>query len=146
MKLFKVKCNGAALVCISVGFYERKGWDMWPSMMSLSKCTHTHTHTAVSSEHTHTHTHTHTYTHTPTVNTHPEQWAANTVAPREQLGVRCLAQGHLSCGIEALPPPTVPAGLETRTCDLRVTNPTLYIRPRLYLFICIYFIFFICYC
>ncbi len=78
-----------------------------------------HTHTAVSSE----------QTHTPTVNTHPDQWAANAVAPREQLGLRCLAQGHLSCGIEALPPPTVPAGLETRTCDLRVTNPTLYIRP-----------------
>ncbi len=31
-------------------------------------------------------------THT-AVNTHPEQWAA--VAPGEQLGVRCLAQGHL---------------------------------------------------
>ncbi len=30
-----------------------------------------------------------------TVNTHPEQWAANAAAPGEQLGVRCLAQGHL---------------------------------------------------
>ncbi len=38
---------------------------------------------------------------THTVNTHPEQWAANAVAPGEQLGVRCLAQGsHLSRGIE----------------------------------------------
>ncbi len=34
------------------------------------------------------------------MNTHPEQWAANAVAPGEQLGVRCLVQGHLSRGIE----------------------------------------------
>ncbi len=55
-------------------------------------------------------------------------------APGEQLGVRCLAQGsHLSRGIEgvrerwySLPPPTIPAGPETRTRDLRVTRPTLY--------------------
>ena len=45
-----------------------------------------HTH---SSEHTHTHRE-----HT------PEQWAAiYAAAPREQLGVRCLAQGHLSHGV-----------------------------------------------
>ncbi len=70
---------------------------MWPSMVTHtrnlcsafnpSKCTHT----AVSSEQTHTHT----------VNTHPEQWAAIYVAvPGEQLGGQCLAQGHLSRGIE----------------------------------------------
>ncbi len=60
-------------------------------------------------------------------NTHLEQWAAiYAAAPREQLGVRCLAKGHLSCGIKAetaghsLPPLTIPAGTETRT-----------IRPRL---------------
>ncbi len=49
-----------------------------------------------------------------------EHWAANAVAPGEQLGVRCLAQGsHLSRGIEggesagySLPPPTIPAGPE----------------------------------
>ncbi len=72
-----------------------------------------HTHTAVSSEHT--------------------QWAANAAAPGEQLGVRCLAQGsHLSRGIEpgesaghSLPPPTIPAGPETRTRDLQVTSPSL---------------------
>ncbi len=66
------------------------------------------------------------------MNTHPEQWAANAAAPGEQLGVRCLAQGfHLSRGIEggesagySLPPPTFPAGPETRTRDL--TSPTLY--------------------
>ncbi len=34
------------------------------------------------------------------VNTHPEQWAAIAPAPGEQLGVLCLAQGHLSHGIE----------------------------------------------
>ncbi len=37
---------------------------------------------------------------THTVNTHLEQWAAIAPAPREQLGVWCLAQGHLSHGIE----------------------------------------------
>ncbi len=37
---------------------------------------------------------------THTVNTHPEQWATIAPAPGEQLGVRCLAQGHLSHGIE----------------------------------------------
>ncbi len=58
--------------------------------------------------------HTHTSENTHTVNTHPEQWAAiYAAAPGEQLGVRCLAQGHLSHGIEggesvvhSLPPPT----------------------------------------
>ncbi len=63
-----------------------------------------------------------------------EWWAANAVAPGEQLGVRCLAQGsHLSRGIEGgestgylLPPPTIPAGSETRTHNLQVTRLTLY--------------------
>ncbi len=74
--------------------------------------------------------HTHSSEHTHTVNTHPEQWAAIYVAvPGEQLGVRCLAQGHLSRGIEggesagySLPPPTIPAGprLEPVTFGLRV--------------------------
>ncbi len=33
--------------------------------------------------------------------THPEQWATiYAAAPGEQLGVRCLAQGHLRHGIE----------------------------------------------
>ncbi len=67
------------------------------------------------------------------MNTHPEQWAAIYAAvPGEQLGVQCLAQGHLSRGIEggestvnSLPPPTIPAGPETRTRDLWVTSPTL---------------------
>ncbi len=44
---------------------------------------------------------THTAVNTHTVNTHPEQWAAiSAAAPGEQLGVLCLAQGHLSRGIE----------------------------------------------
>ncbi len=64
------------------------------------------------------------------VNTHPEQWAAiYAAAPGEQLGVRCLAQGHLSRGFEvgesavhSLPPPTIPTGprLELTTFGLRV--------------------------
>ncbi len=61
---------------------------------------------------------THTAVNTYTVNTHPEQWAAiYAAAPGEQLGVWCLAQGHISRGIEGgesavylLPPPTIPAG------------------------------------
>ncbi len=71
--------------------------------------------------------------HTHTVNTHPEQWAAiYAAAPGEKLRVRCLAQGHLSRGIEggesavhSLPPPTIPAGPETRTRNLWVTSSTL---------------------
>ncbi len=59
------------------------------------------------------------WTHTHTMNTHPEQWAAiYAAAPGEQLGVRCLAQGHFSRGnegeesaVHSLPPPTIPAGL-----------------------------------
>ncbi len=68
-------------------------------------------------------------THT-AVNTHPEQWAdINAAAPGEQLGVRCLAQGQLSRGIDggesaghSPPPPTIPAGprLEPATFGLRV--------------------------
>ncbi len=88
------------------------------SAFNPSKCTHT----AVN---THTHTH--------TVNTHSEQWADIYVAAHgDQLGVRCLAQGHLSCGIEggertlrSIPPPTIPPGPETRTRDLWITSPTL---------------------
>ncbi len=71
--------------------------------------------------------------HTHTVNTHPEQCAAiYAAAPGEQLGVRCIAQRHLSRGIEgeesavhSLPPPTIPAGPETRTHNLWITSPTL---------------------
>ncbi len=69
-------------------------------------------------------------THTHTVSTHLEQWAAIYAAvPGKQLGVRCLAQGQLSRGIEgeesavhSLPPPTIPAGprLELATFWLRV--------------------------
>ncbi len=87
-------------------------WNLCSAFIT-SKCTHT----AVRSE-----------------QTHPEQWAANAAAPGEQLGIWCLAQGsHLSRGIEggesagySLPPSTIPAWPETRTCDLWVTSPTLY--------------------
>ncbi len=45
--------------------------------------------------------HTHGSEHIHTVNTHPEQWATIYAAAHgEQLGVRCLARGHLSRGIE----------------------------------------------
>ncbi len=99
---------------------EWKWSDVWPSMV-------THTRNLCSAFNPSMCTHT-------VLNTHPEQWAANAAAPGEQLGVRCLAQGSpLSRGIEggesagySLPPPTIPAGPETRTRNLRVTSPTLY--------------------
>ncbi len=63
---------------------------------------------------------------------HPEQWAAIAPAPREQLGVRCLAQGHLSHGIEggesavhSQSPPSIPAGPEIQTHNLWITSLTL---------------------
>ncbi len=83
-------------------------------------------------------THTHTHTHTHTVNTHPEQWAGMCAEPK-QLWVQCLAQGHLSHGIEgeegavhSLPP-------TYNSCQTRDSNPqpsgyksdSLSIRPRL---------------
>ncbi len=69
---------------------------------------------------------------THSMNTHPEQWAAIYAAVSgEQLVVQCLAQGHLSRGIEggesavhSLPPPTIPAGPETRARNLWITSPT----------------------
>ncbi len=53
-----------------------------PSAFNPSKCTHT----VVSSEQTNTHTHTHTHS----VNTHPEQWAANAAAPGNSWGFGAL--------------------------------------------------------
>uniref|UniRef100_A0A8C1XZQ5 FMRP translational regulator 1 n=1 Tax=Cyprinus carpio TaxID=7962 RepID=A0A8C1XZQ5_CYPCA len=53
--------------------------------------------------------------HTHTVNTHPDQWAANyAAAPGKQLGVWCLAQGHLSRGIAGprLVPTTLGLGVK----------------------------------
>ncbi len=77
---------------------------------------------------------------THTVNTHLEQWAAiHAAAPGEQLGVWCLAQGHLSRGIEGgrerctFTPPTYNS---CRTWDsnsqpLDYESDSLTIRPRL---------------
>ncbi len=57
--------------------------------------------------------------------THLEQWAANTAAPKEQLGVRCLAQGsHLSHG-QFQPEPR----FEPTTSGYK--SDALSIRPRL---------------
>ncbi len=79
--------------------------------------------------------HTYSSEHKHTVNTHPEQWAANAVVLGEQLGVRCLAQGsHLSRGIEGgenahyllpLPDPK----FEPTTSGYK--SDALSIRPRL---------------
>ncbi len=103
-------------------FWKWKWSDIRPSMV-------THTRNLCSAINP-SEVHTHSSEHTHTVNTHPEQWAAIYAAvPGEQLRVRCLAQGHLSRGIEggesaghSLPPPTIPAGLrlELATFGLRV--------------------------
>ncbi len=72
----------------------------------------------IQSAHTQQWTHTHSSEHTP-----------GAVGSQSCFGargaVRCLAQGHLSRGIEgeesaehSLPPPTIPAGPETRTYNL----------------------------
>ncbi len=127
-----------------------KWCDIQPSMMTHTRnlCsvfnpskvhtrTHTHAHTHA---HTYAHAHTHAHTHTHTVNTHPEQ-CIYAAAPGEQLGVRFLAQGHISRGIEGgesavhlLPPPTIPAGprLELANIGLWVRFST--IRPQLPLY------------
>ncbi len=75
---------------------------------------------------------THPSAHTHTLNTHPEQWAAIAPTPGEQLGVWCLAQGHLSHGIEgresavhSQSPPSIPARPEFRTHNLWITSLTL---------------------
>ncbi len=84
--------------------------------------------------------HTHSSEHTHTVNTHPEQWAAiYTAAPGEQLGVRCLAQRHLSCGIKGwrerctFTPPhlqSLPAR-DSNSQPLDYESDSLTIRPQL---------------
>ncbi len=121
--------------CPKQDFIEKQWmWhDTWPSMM-----THTQNSCSVFNP-SKVHTHSSELTHTHTANTHLEQWAAiYAAAPGEQLRVRCLAQGHLSRGIEgeesagpSLPPPTIPAGtrLELATFQLWVRLST--IRPQL---------------
>ncbi len=62
------------------------------------------------------------------MNTHPEQWTAiYAVEPGEQLRVQCLAQEHLSHGIEggessvhSLPPTYNSCQTELTTFGLRV--------------------------
>ncbi len=108
---------------IKSGFKVMWGQVWWPILrIGVLHLTH--------QEHTHTHTH--------TVNTHPEQWAGICAEPK-QLWVRCLAQGHLSHGIEggegavhSLPP-------TYNSCQTGDSNPqpsgyksdSLSIRPRL---------------
>ncbi len=77
--------------------------------------------------------HTHSSEHTHTVNTHPEQWAAiYAAAPGEQLGVRCLAQGHLSHGIDdqQFHQQFLPAR-DSNSQLLDYESDSLTIRPRL---------------
>ncbi len=83
---------------------------------------------------------THIAVNTHTVNSHPEQWAAIYAAAHgEQLGVRCLAQGHLVVVLKVErvlyihsphpPPMTIPAGTRFKLANLWVWLST--IRPRL---------------
>ncbi len=91
---------------------------MWPSMV-------THTRNLCSASNT-SKVHTHSSEHTHTVNTHPGAVAAILCCgARGAVGVRCLAQGHLSRGIEgdeerctSLPPPTIPADLRLELANL----------------------------
>ncbi len=78
------------------------------------------------------------HTHT-AVNTHPEQWAAiYAAAPGGQLGVRCLAQGHLSHGVEggestgySLPHLQFLPAWDSNSQPLDYESDSLTIRPRL---------------
>ncbi len=88
--------------------------------------------------------------------THTQQWVVNKHTlwthtrssgqpllqrPGEQLGVRCLAQGHLSHGIEggesavhSQSPPTIPAGVRIEPANQRPSGykpNSLTIRPQL---------------
>ncbi len=73
------------------------------------------------------------------MNTHPEQWAAiYAAAPGEQLGVRCLAQGNLSRGIEgeesagySLPHQQFLPARDSNPQPLDYESDSLTIRPRL---------------
>ncbi len=83
--------------------------------------------------------HTHSSENTHTVDTHQEQWAAIYAAvPGEQLGVRCLAQEHLSHGIEVdralvihAPPLQSLPDLRLETATFGYESESLTIRPRL---------------
>ncbi len=84
--------------------------------------------------------HTHSSEHTHTVNKHPEQWAAIYVAaPGSSWGVRCLAQGHLSRGIEGGERALYIHSPTYNSCRTWDSNPrplgyesdSLTIRPRL---------------
>ncbi len=78
-------------------------------------------------------------THPPWTHTRSSGQPFYAVAPEEQLGFQCLAQGHLSRGIKGgestvhlLPPTKIPAGPETRTRNLLdYESDSLTIRPRL---------------
>ncbi len=95
----------------------------WSSAFNPSKCTHTQQWVV----------------NTHTVNTHLEQWAAIAPAPGEQLGVRCLVQGHLSHGIEggesavhSQSPPSIPAGARIKPVTSGYKPNSLTARPQLF--------------
>ncbi len=93
---------------------ERTCGQVWSSILRICALCSSSAHTTVSSEQTH-------HGHTPgAVGSHLR-------------AVQCLAQGsHLSHGIEGgrecctfTTPPTIPASIETQTCDLWVTSTVM---------------------
>ncbi len=66
-------------------------------------------------------THTHTHTH----REHTHRAVVGSVLAQGSLLSRGIEGGERALVIHS-PPPTIPAGPETRTHDLRVTSPTLY--------------------
>ncbi len=93
-------------------------------------CAHTHS-SEHSSQYTHTHTHTHTHCeHTPgTVGSHLCCGARGAVGGSvsfSRVSPQSWYWRRRESADYSLPPPTIPAGPETRTRNLRVTSPTLY--------------------
>ncbi len=94
---------------------KKKKSDMWLSMVTiLGIC-------ALQLTHPHTAVNTHTWS------------TIYAAAPGEQLGIRCLAQGHHGRGIEGgestvhslPPPPTINAGPRLELATFRFSSPTL---------------------
>ncbi len=82
--------------------------------------------------------HTHSSEHTHTVNTPGAVGSHLCCGAPEQLGVRCLAQGHLSRGIEggesavhSLPPPTILSARDSNLQPFDYESNSLTIMPQL---------------
>ncbi|KAL0171765.1 hypothetical protein M9458_032076 [Cirrhinus mrigala] len=88
---------------------KRKRCDVWPCMVTRTRNLCSAFNTSNSEQ---------TLAHTQTVNTHPEQCAANAVAPEEQLVVCHGIEGGRERRTFTSSPPTIPAGPKTQTHEL----------------------------